>query len=203
MLENPDRLDPEALETARVCMESVLEAAEAYKPKVEKQIRMNPNEIESELKTLANSIRRTISLVSHLSGESWWQIDLATLPKAELDISEWGRRERALLRAWFETPEKKVTRLVHLSAALERLAKHAAKGKQSPSGSRSRSYWTPKSPHVLLWTIAETANAMNRPIKHAKDIGDVVHQWATGDDPNNCISDRVWNKVKQVLSRTS
>lgn len=199
MLGDPDRLDAETLETARICMESVLEAAESYEPKKEKLLRMNPNEVERELKTMATSIRRVVSLVSHLSGESWWHIELAVLPKAQLDIGEWGKVERALLKSWFETPAKKVKRLVHLSAALERLAMHAAKDKQPPSGPRSRGNGMPRSAHILLWTIAENAIAMRRPVKHSKAIGDIVHQWATEDDPDNCISDRVWRTVKRLL----
>jgi hypothetical protein len=122
-------------------------------------------------------------------------------PKADLDFKRWGKRRRALFKSWFDPEECKFRELVPVAAALHKLASHVAKRKQPPSGPRLRSYWTPKPSDLLLFTLAQNAIAMDRPRNHAKPIGDVVHQWATEDDPDNCISDRVWRTVQRALGQ--
>lgn len=199
MLGESGCLDPEVIETARICMESVLTAAVDYEPNKEKPTRMTTGEIARELKVIRNMIKRTLHNIEHLSDEAFWHLDLAMLPKAELDIEDWGEKKRHILKSWLEPDALKFQELGLVADYLGELAKHVAKRKQSPSGPRSRSRWSPEPADILLFSIAQAIQDSKRDLQHAKPIADTVHQWATEDDPSNCLSLRAWGRVQKCL----
>jgi len=199
MLLDPDRLGSKERETARRCLNQIMSAAEQYEPKKkDRPQRSTPYEVQNELKALSQSINEVQDRIYELCGDTWLQLETAMLPKAELTISGWEESRREVLSSWLGNDGSKLQDLSSLAEAVALLVAHVGKQKESGNGTRAKCSWHPKPQEILLFIIAEAALAVGQ-LSHAKQIGDVVHQWKTDDDPDNCLSERAWRNVQCIL----